>query len=221
MADPVAIKMTLSDILNWIIDWIWPKTNRKEGGGTPPFSDYVKDTNPEYLAAIETAVEKLITEEEERKRTVDLKGISLLGLIPIATTILVAVTVAVINSNIEQEENALQYNQWLVLAIYGSSAYTALQPLRAMLAAINGQAATAYLRMTFPEIQPQPGESVSDHKARIVDSRAEINIYNQLVTNKKVDQLNLAHRAIKNALFGIAILTAATIIQGVLIAVAG
>lgn len=210
------MKALLVNITNAVIDCIWPKTNKSEGQ-TVFYSDYLKTTDPKYLTTIETSVNKLIAEEEDRKRTVDLKVISLLGLIPIATTIVIGIMAAITDSLVEQNGKAPQYSQYLVWLIYGSAGYTALQLLRAMVAAVQGQKASAYCQMTFTEMQPLPDETVSDHKARIIDRQVVNNLHNQQATNRKVDRMNLAHRAVKNALFGIAFLAAAILIQGILI----
>lgn len=83
-----------------------------------------------------------------------------------------------------------------------------------MYGAIGAQAATGYHYMTFPEMNPKPKESVSDHKSRIINQRMINNIHNQLATNQKVDQMKIAHRAIINALPATALLTAAIVTQG-------
>lgn len=99
------MKPSIIRIRDAAADLIWPVINKVDGQ-SDLYSDYLRDTHPKYLPAIEYAFEKLIDQEEERRKTVDLKVISLLSLIPVATTILIATMVAITNQVVAQEGKA-------------------------------------------------------------------------------------------------------------------
>jgi len=86
--------------------------------------------------------------------------------------------------------------------IYDFPAYIALQFLRASLAAINGLGRKSYSHIEAKEIAPRPKEKKEAYLQRACTQMAQVLAFNREVINKKVDQLELGHEAIKNAVWG-------------------
>ena len=193
------------------MDRIWPRTINRSQSGSLEFEDYLSNTAHEYHPVIEAELEKLIAQEDERHRSVDRKITSLLAIAPIATTIIIAIVVAILTATLDTIlEDRKSYIPLLVLTFY-----IGLQLVLAMIAIIQGQKSTSYSRNTIYGLEPRPDENPEAHKIRLINESMRNLLKDQTATNKKVSRMNIAHCAINNAVWATLFLViAACLIAG-------
>jgi hypothetical protein len=140
---------------------------------------------------------KLLEGEDARRQSVETRLTSIMGLSSIAGTI-------VFGGLLAQATGVLQVQRgWLRWMMTLGGLYLVMQLCSAILAALSGLLARqAYLATETRDIFPSPGGEARPIylRRRIRESVAELEDH-ELLNNKKVTQMAVAHRAMKNFLW--------------------
>jgi hypothetical protein len=182
----------------WLLDRAWP-TLRKEGEapaapepfviGEPVTDDVVRLTHDKMCDALAA--------EDERAKGADARLIAVCTVAPVVVTVLVTLVGFLTSEKIQD------FTPLSVAVVALSALYVALQFLRALLAAIEGLAARAYLAATVAGLTPQKDDSINSYLGRISSDLATRLDQHRRTTNDKISQMKLAHVAITNGVSGL------------------
>jgi len=181
--------------MNWhlLTDLFWPTLEGAESKvPDAPKWDYSDKILRDELDA-------LIAAEEDRRKGTDTKLQGLLVLSSVTATFVMGFVAFV-------TQNTGTYTFFSAACIIGGGAYLILQFLRTLWAAIAGLTPRAFMQLIAADLAANPDEraeggTVTDnYHVRLTNEKLKCYAYNGWVTNKKLSQLNLAHRALKNAL---------------------
>ncbi len=176
-----------------LTDFIWPTLETLKANNAQNEKDQHQPQWTGELREAQQEAERLITIEDDRLKAVEVKLQAVLNVAPIIITLVLALVTFI-------TQKAQSYVAISVVLIVAGGAYVALQFLRAVFAAIDGIGRKQFLRLTIDDIHPQTNESPETYRLRILHAQLSCSTHNSKVTNDKVSQLALAHRAIKNAL---------------------
>ena len=180
--------------LHWVWDCFWPTI---EDSDTP---DHSRDPAPwtsQIILACQ-AIDELASAERERCRLVDAKLQALIPLAPVVVTLIVAFVTFLIR-------NPPPYLVGSVVVVV-VAIYVALQLIRTVFAAVTGIQRKAFMALSIEDVTPKGQETEEEYRVRITNEKTRCLAGNTRVIDYKVTQLAVAHRAIKNALFGLLIL---------------
>ena len=150
-------------------------------------------TSPSILAC--KVVDELVSAQRERCRSVDAKLQALIPLAPVVVTLIVAFVAFL-------TRNPAPYRVGSVVV----AIYVALQLIRTLFAAVTGIQRKAFRELWIKEVTPKDQETEDEYRVRITNEKTRCLVANTRIIDDKVTQLAVAHRAIKNALFGLLIL---------------
>ena len=182
--------------LRCLLDLVWPtldSPSRSLLGADEPRLEIKADAHDDVLREVYGRLSAELEVEAERRRAVETKLLAVGSVAPIAVTIIVA-AVSFLSSGRLQD-----FVPASVVVILAMAVYVALQFLRAMLAAISGLSRKAYTGPTISEIVRAGTEGWSGYLRNASHDVARRIVQHREMTNDKVSQLALAHRAIKNA----------------------
>lgn len=187
-----------------LVDIIWPRLSGK------PKSPPEDDLGPEVsgwpvLEAAEEALRKRLDDAEERFRSVDARLVPLLALASIITTALTASVPLALSGSFDK----VSRGEFVVVLVFVT--YISLQALRSLYASVNGLRRRTYLNLSPSDLDPQANESAFDYRVRLLKVRRRCLWWNEWATNLKVDDMEVAHVALQNALRGVALLVVTTI----------
>ena len=146
------------------------------------------------LPDVESVADKRIAEAEERYRDVERKLLALLTLTTVLSAVITAGVVAVATLNVDKLDKIVAIPTILVVA------YIALQLARTLFATVSGLKRREFYRLSTKDISPCKTESAEEYKLRVLNKRVDYMFKNELTVNRKVDDMNVAHEAIRNAL---------------------
>ena len=158
------------------------------------------------LEAAEETLSKRIEEADERFRSVDARLTPLLALASIIATVLGASVPFALSGQFDQISTA---ELAVVLAIL---AYIGAQIVLCLRAAVRGLSRRGYLALASDDLDPQPGESSTDYRLRILKVRVNNLWHNEWATNQKVSEMAIAHEALQNIIRGVAVLVIAALV---------
>lgn len=187
-----------------LVDAIWPRLTGDSS--EPTLIDLPVVADPELLSAVEGVVEERVDQERERSQSLDSRLIPLLTTTGIMATVLAA-GIPLASSG----EGTLSDVQLALLVV--PFMYLVLQLLRCVVATLSGLSPRAYMAPRTDAMRPVVDESAVEYRNRLTNSRYRSFQNNLWVANQKLDQLSLAHRAIRNALAGVGLL----LISGVIV----
>jgi hypothetical protein len=177
-------------------DFIWPHIVGDPIEEPQPLPPLV--LNPPFLDRIDTEVSKLIDGEDERRRGIDSRLTPLIPIAAIMATALVA-SVPVALSGSVAKVGVLE--ALLSLAVL----YIALQLLICLHATIGGLGRRDYSRIAIDKDLPELAETETVWLTRLVNEKRAVLAHNAWVNNAKLDEMSVAHAALKNAVRGAAV----------------
>jgi hypothetical protein len=149
-------------------------------------------SDPGVIGPHLVACNVLIDHEDARRQGVDTRLTTIVSLVSIAGTI-------VFGSLLAQGGHTAVTIGWL-LAL--GSLYLTLQVCSAILAAVRGLGRRNYVELDPDDVLPSDGEATADHMRRQMAACITVLANNQEENNRKVTQMAVAHRALKNFVFG-------------------
>jgi hypothetical protein len=151
----------------------------------------------EDLSEYVEACSKLMGREETRRQSVDTRLTSIMGLCSIAGTVVFSGILALANGTLHVRIPLLR---WIIAL---GALYLTAQLCSAILAAVCGLSRKGYPELTATDMLPATTEVSVVHLRRLMNTSLEILEKHQELNNEKVTQMALAHRAMKNFLWGL------------------
>lgn len=139
----------------------------------------------------------LVDQEDERRRSVESRLTSILGLSSIAGTIVFGGILAQASGTLGLQGHSLR-----VVMAFGAL-YLALQICSAILAAIRGLERRGYDTASTSGILPEPNVATIDHLKNQITTYAKRLADHRIQNSPKVDQMATAHCAMKNFFGGL------------------
>lgn len=190
---------------DFIIDCIWPRikpwTKEEENKENNRLNELL---NKDKLAIDEILshsdelrlfslenIKEILDFEEERKKNIESKLTSIIGLTSIVATITIA-------TEFTKPPELIQ-NYYIILLFIKT--YIMLQLVSALVAAVNGLQRKSYQQNNIKDIMPKKDETKSEFQIKIMKSYAECFWQNNKINSEKIDQMAIAHRALKNLFF--------------------
>lgn len=190
-----------------IRDWFWPTVVLH---ASPLLNTATKvewpEKNPSTTDTLEASYALLKDElkaEDDRSKIVESKLQGILSLVPLAMTIVFAVVTFFISGKV------VSTSLKIVVTEFAGVFYIALQILRALLAVVSGLSSRSYTHLHIDDAIPKEKEDKESYLNRICKEIFDIIRSNREVTDGKVSQLKLGHRAIRNAVWGLFIVIGA------------
>ena len=189
---------TLKELLRCLrdgaMDIVWPRTTG--GNEKPPeFEEGLPDISQELLDRIENTLNQQAPLAQNRMVAVDRKLLSLFGLTSLLatlTTALVAGAAGIIPGNVERTEKILV---WVGMSFL---LYIVIQLVRAVLATIKGLERTDYASQTKETMLQFGKETESEYRRRQIRDVTYVSEQHEWATNRKVEHIQVAYRAIRN-----------------------
>lgn len=191
--------------LDSVPDFVWPHFVGKPEP-QPQDRGPVAISDDSLLEAAEEALARRVEEGDERFRSVNARLTPLLALASIIAAVLSASVPFALSGQFDQISTA---ELAVVLAIL---AYIGFQIVLCLRAAVRGLSRGEYRALGPDNLGPQPGESSTDYRLRILEVRVNNLWRNEWATNRKVTEMAIAHEALQNIIRGVAVLVIAALV---------
>ena len=178
----------------WVVDRIWPRiTGPRET--LPTDSEFIIEGSEEILLKVEEYAHALAAKAEERETAIDRKLFSLFSLSSVASSVIIAVLIGAATITVPGATTAPQY---LVIPAMGLVAYIALQMLVAVWNTVKGLEARPYRGATPESVIPKEDDDKAKYVARQLNEMVNATRQNDWITNRKVEDMKVAHTALAN-----------------------
>ena len=186
-------KAFLKNCMEYIADLFWPRiTGPREE--MPVWGEIRHSILSELLEAVEKIVIQRMAQAESRMVTVDRKLLSLFRLTSLLATIAIAL-LAGATGLIRADEDMERH---LALTAIVLILYSMLQLICGMNATIRGLEASRYASQTKDTIFPLDLETVHSYKRRQIRDIMYVTDQHEWATNRKVEYMQIAYKAIRN-----------------------
>ena len=184
------VRAWLSDLL----DYLWPRLTG-EPEKQPSNELFCGAIDANLLSETASNLSKRALDTENRHRSVDTK---LLGLLALTSVFSAAVTAvfAVASGGWALERQPFSFQSGYLILI----GFIAFQLIRALWATIAGLVRRSFKSFAVLGLAPRDGEKLRQYRIRVLNDEANNIRWNDWVVNRKVEQLAIAHAAVKNAL---------------------
>ncbi|WP_146050749.1 hypothetical protein [Pseudomonas syringae] len=161
----------------------------------------IANAEDDVLKALLEDYESILESNEDRQRSVDSRLSTIVGLSSIAATITTGVIIAQAAGTVNLPLGIWRWGLSIV------ALYLVVQLCDAIHWAIRGQERQSYLGHSIQGILPEPGITAQDyHRTRILNTVKRIHV-NRASVNVKVTAMAVAHRAAKNFIAGLLVLS--------------
>lgn len=154
--------------------------------------------------------EQLLEQEQSRKSGVEARLLNMAGLVSIAGTVVLGALFSLASDKLSLDSG------WARIALTVGCFYLAVQLVAALHASVRGLQATGYLEDQPHAILPRKGLQQTVFLRQRVQHVLERVAENRSINNKKLDQLNLAHCAMKNFLWGLLLVAIAACVAALI-----
>ena len=194
----------LANFQEHVSDIIWPRITQKvpESPSQPAQPHAIPS---ELLDSVEETALRRIAQSERHMEFVNAKLLSLFRLTSLLATLTIAILVGA--SQLNQPDGKLE--QWLTGIAVASTIYAMLQLLCAVLATIRGLDAKQYLFQTSAGVLNQGEEPIKMYRRRQISAILHMTEQHDWTTARKVDQIAIAHTALRNSSIPLAVLVMA------------
>ena len=180
-----------------VVDRICPRiTGQRES--FPTDIEFTLEGSEDVLLKAEEYAHALAAKAEERETSIDRKLLSLFSLSSVASSVMIAVLIGAATITVSDATTAPQY---LVIPAMGLVAYIALQMLITVRKTVKGLEARGYRRATPESVIPKKDEDKAKYVARQLNEIMNTTRQNDWMTNRKLDDMNIAHTALANAVW--------------------
>ena len=178
----------------WAVDRIWPRiTGRRES--FPTNREFTLGGSDDILLKAEEYAHALAAKAEERETTIDRKLFSLFSLSTVASSVMIAGLIGAATIAIPDATTAPKY---LVIPAIVLVGYIALQMLIAVRNTVKGLSARPYRRATPESVVPKEDDDKAKYVTRQLNEMMNIIKENDWITNRKVEDMKVAHTALAN-----------------------
>lgn len=197
-----------SALLDWIIPWAAPLSDEQQQKAQTKARDQVEEIKRRLAGADVTAlkdaltsVEALLDANDERRKGVDTRLSTIVGLTSIAATLATGLIVA-------QAAGTLKLpGGWILRGIAALAFYLVTQLCAAIGWAIHGQSRGKYREDCPVDLIMEPAMAEKVWLRKRVPEKVEQLLTNQDQVNEKVTAMAVAHRAIQNFVWGLILLS--------------
>lgn len=205
--------MRVPKVLYWVLDLAWPTLEpptKRRVLSRPKWEGISRNSCDVIQAAFDLMKDELKSQDDEI-RLIESKLQSISSLTPVVSTILVAIVAFLTGGRVHQ------FAEPSVLTMVIGACYVVSQLLRALLASIGGLRRRSFSAVSVSDIRPTPGQTKTDYLLHLCKELSIIADNNREIINGKVDQLELGHVAVRNAVAGLlvtlAVVLAITILE--------
>ena len=202
------MKEKWSPFTEWVVDRIWPRIMGPREP-LPKDREFTIEGSDELLFKAEEYAHDLAAKAEERATAIDRKLFSLFSLSSVASSVMIAVLIGAATITVPDSTAAPPY---LVIPAIGIIAYIALQMLVAVWNTVKGLEARPYRGATPDSVIPTEGDDVAKYVARRLNAIVNANRQNEWVTNRKVEDMKVAHTALANTFWAALVLLALALV---------
>ena len=191
-----SLKRFLIRLRDGAIDFAWPRTTGSKEN-PPQFEEKLPDISQELLDRIENTLIQQAPLSQNRMVAVDKKLLSLFGLTSLLatlTTAFLAGAASIIPGNVERTEKILI---WVGMSFL---LYIMVQLTRAVLATIKGLERSDYASQTKDTMLQFGKETESEYRRRQIRDVTYVSEQHEWATNRKVEHIQVAYRAIRNTI---------------------
>ena len=184
-----------------IIDLIWPRlTGDPEG---PPKCDAsICDIDTEFTEEIKKVLMVRMDQADSRNEIIDRKLLSLFRVTSLLATVSIAVFVGAANlTGINPE-----IPRWLAVCSILTILYIFLQMFRAVIETSQGLRASGYERLGRNTLIPRDSDTLNIYNRRQILNIMYIIEQNEWATNQKVNSMEVAYTAVRNAVWSLPVL---------------
>ena len=191
-------------IWNLVSDLFWPRiVGEVPQPPNPPTQSHGIPT--ELLDQVEATALRRMAQSERNMEVVNSRLLSLFRL----TSLLATLTIAILVGASQLNGPADNLERWLTGIAVGFIILAMLQLLCAVLATIRGLDAKPYLYQTTVGVLNQDKESVEMYRRRQISDLLHMIEQHDWTTNRKIDQIAIAHTALRNSAIPLAVLVIA------------
>lgn len=193
-------------MLNWITERIWPRLTGPEPSCPKP-KCFIRDNNQVALSEVAQIVSHRLEQSKQRQKTVETKLISLFTLTSVLSVVITAALTAVATIGTIDEE--------IKIYIFGSAlliGYIAIQIARALWCTISGLTRRKYTQLSSSQITPKCGEIQQNYQIRLYNLVLNQISQHDWVVDRNVEEMAVAHVAIKNAILATYVLILLTLL---------
>ena len=178
----------------WVVDRIWPRIMGQRES-FPTDSEFAIGGSEETLLKAEEYAHALAAKEEQRETTIDRKLFSLFSISSVASSVMIAVLLGAATITVPDATTAPLY---LVIPAIGLVVYIALQMLCAVWNTVKGLEARPYRRATPESVIPKEDDDKAKYVTRQLNEILKTTRQNDWITNRKVEDMKVAHTALAN-----------------------
>ena len=190
-------KKKVKAFTNELVDRIWPRiTGQREN--CPTVIEFTFEGSEEILLKAEEYAHALAAKAEERETAIDRKLFSLFSLSTVASWVMIAVLIGTATITVPDTTTAPPY---LVILAIVLVAYITLQMLITVRNTVKGLQARPYRGATPESVIPERDEDKAKYVARQLNEMMNTTRQNDWMTNRKLDDMKIAHTALANAVW--------------------
>ncbi len=184
-----------------IIDVIWPRLIG-DPEERPKCDASICDIDTEFTEEIKKVLMVRMDQADSRNEIIDRKLLSLFRITSLLATVSIAIFVGAANlTGINPE-----IPRWLALCSILTILYIFLQMFRAVIATSQGLRASGYERMGRNTLMPRDSDTLNIYNKRQILNIMHIIEQNEWATNRKVDSMEIAYTAVRNAVWFLPVL---------------
>ncbi len=188
------LRQRLRSLYDRIPDWLWPHLTG-EPVPAPDGQRLAETCDASLLDAMERAVERRVSQVDERLRTVEGKLAALLTLTSILSAVVTAGFAAALTLKLDTGLSSVPV--WAGFAIV---VYLGVNLLLSLRATVRGLIRRGYGEIAYTDLVPRIVEDQMAYRARILSEQLANAEWNDWVLDQKVSELAVAHVALQNAL---------------------
>lgn len=191
--------MRVPKILYQLLDLVWPtlRPPTERQSLSQPKWDGIGRNSSEVIEAAFDVLKAELKNQDDEVRLIESKLQSMSSLTPVVSTILVAIVAFLTGGRVQQ------FTEASVLTMVIGACYVVLQLLRALLAAVGGLRRRTFFSVSVTDIPPTPDQTKTDYLLHFCKDLSAVASNNRGVIDSKVDQLELGHVAVRNAVAGL------------------
>ena len=180
-----------------VVDRIWPRILGPRES-CPEEREFTLEGSEEILLKAEEYAHALAEKAEERETAIDRKLFSLFSISTVASSVMIALLIGAATITVPDATTEPPY---LVILAIGLVAYIALQMLNTVRNTVKGLEARGYRRATPESVIPKKDDDKAKYVTRKINEMMNTTRHNDWTTNRKLEDMKVAHTALANAVW--------------------
>ena len=180
-----------------VVDRIWPRIPGPRES-CPEEREFTLEGSEEILLKAEEYAHALAEKAEERETAIDRKLFSLFSISTVASSVMIALLIGAATITVPDATTEPPY---LVILAIGLVAYIAWQMLITVWNTVKGLEARDYRRATPESVIPKKDDDKAKYVTRKINEMMNTTRHNDWTTNRKLEDMKVAHTALANAVW--------------------